>query len=211
MTKSWHWVAVAISALLWVLAAVPAAGSSEHEWSPRALYAAPVAPMRALALARLPGEPWHAGHRGIDVAAAVEQEVVASASGVVSFAGVVVDRPVITIRHDDGALSSVEPVEAVVEVGMLVSAGEVIGTVSPAPGHCWPEVCVHWGVRVNGNYIDPLDVLAGFGPVVLLPRTHGARRSGKRSVRLRQRHRYARGTHAVSLRPPSGFVRHATR
>ena len=133
--------------------------------------------MRVETLARLPAQPWLTGHRGLDLQATPGQEVKASASGVVSFAGVVVDRPVLTIRHDDGALSTVEPVDAVLDVGARVGAGEVIGSVSDVPGHCAPKVCVHWGIRVAGEYIDPLDVLAGFGRVVLLPRSAGSRRN----------------------------------
>lgn len=174
MTKIWRWTALLLSAALWALAATPAAGSAEGTWSPHALYVPPVAPMRVLALARLPAQPWEAGHRGLDFEAARGHEVVASAPGVVSFADVVVDRPVLTIRHDDGALSTVEPVVSHLDVGTRVSPGQVVGTVSEVPGHCAPNTCVHWGVRVAGKYIDPLDVLAGFGPVVLLPRNAGA-------------------------------------
>ena len=185
MTNIWRWTALLLSAALWALAATPAAGFGVGTWSPHAPYVSPITPMRVLALARLPAEPWHAGHRGLDLAAAPGHEVVASAPGVVSFVNVVVDRPVLTIRHDDGALSTVEPVESHLEVGARVSRGQVIGTVSEVPGHCAPDTCVHWGVRVAGEYIDPLDVLAGFGPVVLLPRgagTGAARRSRRRGA-----------------------------
>ena len=145
--------------------------------------------MRVEALARLPAQPWLAGHRGIDLLAGPGQEVMASAAGVVSFVGVVVDRPVLSIRHDDGALSTVEPVDAVLDVGARVTPGEVIGSVNEAPGHCAPEICVHWGIRVAGKYIDPLDVLAGFGRVVLLPRSAGSRRGGGTHQTLGERPR----------------------
>lgn len=158
---------------VWALTATPVA--SVAGWAPSEPYLAPVQPMRAVTLAQLPTQRWLAGHRGVDLDATVGQTVFASAAGTVTFAGVVVDRPVLTVRHNDGALSSVEPVEAWVAVGDRVERGDAIGEVHDAKGHCAPEVCVHWGIRVNGEYIDPLNVLAGYGRVVLLPRSEGAR------------------------------------
>ena len=49
-----------------------------------------------------------------------------------SFVGVVVDRPVITIDHGGGLRSSFEPVESTLAAGTTVGAGEVIGTAVPA-------------------------------------------------------------------------------
>lgn len=186
MTYMWRWAAVVASAMVWILALPAAAGEAASDSEPRRLahapYVAPVSPMRVETLAHLPAQPWLPGHRGLDLHAEPGQTVVASTPGVVSFAGVVVDRPVLTIRHDDGALSTVEPVDTALEPGTRVSAGEAIGTVSDTPGHCEPAVCVHWGIRVAGIYIDPLDVLAGYGPVVLLPRSAASRTpaSGRR-------------------------------
>ncbi|WP_234983474.1 M23 family metallopeptidase [Demequina sp. NBRC 110053] len=136
-------------------------------------YTAPVSPFRAVALARIPVRDWLPGHRGIDLHAAAGDTVVAPARGVVSFAGVVVDRAVLTITHDDGRLSSFEPVDALVEVGSRVAAGEPVGTVAPGSAHC-ETACVHWGVRQDGRYLDPLDLVEGFGPVRLLPADRGA-------------------------------------
>ena len=94
--------------------------------------------------------------------------VYAPAPGTVTFVGRVVDRDVVTISH--GALrSSLEPVTATVAKGAAVAAGTAVGTVGRDPGHCAPRTCVHWGVRAGDTYVDPLDLLAGFGPVVLLP------------------------------------------
>lgn len=184
MTPKWRWLAVVTVASLWLFAWPGAAGtatpSGATAWSAHAPYLAPVTPMRVETLAHLPAQPWLPGHRGIDLQAFAGQPVVASAPGAVSFVGQVVDRPVLTIRHDDGALSTVEPVDTELAVGARVAAGEAIGTVSEAPGHCAPAVCVHWGIRVAGDYIDPLDVLAGYGRVVLLPRSAASRIGSKR-------------------------------
>lgn len=104
------------------------------------------------------------------------------AAGVVTFADVVVDRPVLTVTHAGGLRSSLEPVTATVDVGTPVTAGEAVGTLGPGPDHCAAGSCLHWGVRRGDVYLDPLDLLPGSGPVVLLPVT----KSGRRDRRLRR-------------------------
>jgi len=121
-----------------------------------------------------PAEPWSAGHRGVDLRApGAGSEVRAAMGGVVHFAGVVVDRPVITVR-DGQLLVTVEPVEPLVVEGQRVTAGEVIGTL--LPGHCGDadeRVCVHLGVRLAGEYVSPLLYLGGLQRAVLLPLAEG--------------------------------------
>jgi murein DD-endopeptidase MepM/ murein hydrolase activator NlpD len=96
--------------------------------------------------------------------------VVAPAAGVVTFEGVVAGRPVISIDHGRGLVSSLEPVSAAVQRGHRLRAGEVLGVVSDRPGHCGSRTCVHWGVRSGGRYINPLSLVPGaFGPIILLP------------------------------------------
>lgn len=132
------------------------------------MVASPVEPFLALRLFDRPLTPWGPGHRGIDLKASIGQDVLSPGDGVVTFAGLVVDRGVISIRHTSGLVSSLEPVAATVEVGAVVEAGEVVGAVTGERGHC-DRTCLHWGVREDGQYINPLDVLKGFGPVRLLP------------------------------------------
>jgi len=98
--------------------------------------------------------PYGAGHRGIDFPAASGDRVRAPTGGTVTFSGVVVDREVITVRVDSRTLVSMEPMRSEVNVGESVSAGMVIGEVSQG-GHCGRE-CLHLGVRVNGQYVNPL-------------------------------------------------------
>lgn len=113
-----------------------------------------------------PPTPYGIGHRGVDLAAATAAtEVRAVTSGVVHFAGVVVDRPVITVRQGQ-VLATVEPVEPLVSPGDHVEAGQIIGVL--LPGHC-PRLCVHLGVRVAGEYVSPLLWLGGLQRAVLLP------------------------------------------
>nr|WP_239123938.1 M23 family metallopeptidase [Rhizocola hellebori] len=127
-----------------------------------------------------PPEPWAAGHRGVDLVA--DSDVVrAAGAGVVRFAGVVVSRPVISISHDGGLITTYEPVEAVVAVGQRVLAGQVIGTVVSGHPGCPVEACLHWGLRRGDTYLDPL-ILVGVGRVRLLPLARRAdRRRGGRS------------------------------
>ena len=66
--------------------------------------------------------------------------IVAPAAGVVSFAGAVVDRGVLTIDHGDGVVSAIEPVDGLVAEGEAVAAGDPIGVVASG-GHCAPGAC----------------------------------------------------------------------
>ncbi|UTT61809.1 peptidoglycan DD-metalloendopeptidase family protein [Microcella humidisoli] len=113
-----------------------------------------------------PATPYAAGHRGVDLGASGSgAEVVAVTSGIVHFAGVVVDRPVITVRQGQ-VLATVEPVTPLVAAGDRVEVGQVIGLLEP--GHC-ARPCVHLGVRVAGEYVSPLLYLGGLQRAVLLP------------------------------------------
>ena len=112
-----------------------------------------------------PATPYAPGHRGIDVRAP-GGTVFAPAAGVVHFVGVVVDRPVLSIRHPGGLISSYEPVESPLAAGATVRRGDVIGSV--VPGHC-ASPCLHFGVRLDGEYVNPLLLLGGLPYSVLLP------------------------------------------
>lgn len=112
-----------------------------------------------------PPTRYGAGHRGIDIAAPGGL-LSAPADGVVAFAGFVVDRPVLSIRHPGGIVSSYEPVETTLSVGDAVARGQAIGTA--IDGHC-PALCVHLGVRVDGQYVSPMTFFGGIPPAVLLP------------------------------------------
>lgn len=113
-----------------------------------------------------PPTPYAAGHRGVDLAAAASTRVVAPTSGVVHFAGTVVDRPLVTIRSGE-LLVTLEPVAPSVEEGDVVRLGDALGTLES--GHCAARECVHVGVRVDGQYVSPLLFLGGLRRAVLLP------------------------------------------
>lgn len=102
----------------------------------------------------LPDGPYQAGHRGIDLTASEGSPVHSPRAGTVSFAGVVAQKPVISIRVDAETVVSFEPVTTELKAGDLVQRGQIIGVVSHG-GHCAHE-CLHVGVRINGDYVNPL-------------------------------------------------------
>ena len=114
-----------------------------------------------------PPKPWLSGHRGVDLDFTGGTQVFSPAAGTVSFAGMVVDRPVITIDHGGGLRSSFEPAESTLAVGTTIARGEVIGTV--LPGHCPAAQCLHWGVRQGEDYVNPLQFVLDLRPSILLP------------------------------------------
>jgi len=95
--------------------------------------------------------------------------VLAPTSGIVSFAGTVVDRGVVTITDTEGLRTSLEPVAWSVGPGTRVDRGDPVGTVQSVAGHCAPAACLHWGVRRGDVYLDPLTLVRAVGPVILLP------------------------------------------
>lgn len=158
---------VVLSLLVAVAPASPApapASTSDAVVAARWLW--PVDPPRSIARPFIaPPTPYAAGHRGIDVRAP-GGIVYAPAGGVVHFAGWVVDRPVLSIRHPGGLISSYEPVLTELAAGEPVARGDPVGTVQP--GHCG-AVCLHFGVRLHGEYVNPLLFLGGVPRSVLLP------------------------------------------
>ncbi|MEO7122386.1 MAG: M23 family metallopeptidase [Lacisediminihabitans sp.] len=140
----------------------PAAGVAPHwTWpvtAPRVIERAFSAPETA----------YGAGHRGIDLAAPVGETVLSPANGTVHFAGSVAGRPVLSIEHAGALLSSFEPVTSTLHAGDVVHRGDPVGTIAATSGHCAAS-CLHFGVRLHGQYLSPLNFLGGIPPPVLLP------------------------------------------
>jgi murein DD-endopeptidase MepM/ murein hydrolase activator NlpD len=114
-----------------------------------------------------PPTRYAAGHRGIDLTATAGAPLIAPDGATVRFAGMVVDRPVLTLDHGGGVLSSFEPASSDLPVGSRVARGAVIGVVGSG-GHCG-TACVHVGVRLNGEYVSPMLFFGRVPPAILLP------------------------------------------
>ncbi|MDO5754583.1 M23 family metallopeptidase [Arthrobacter sp.] len=120
-----------------------------------------------------PSKPWLSGHRGVDLAATQGAPVLAPTDGVVSFAGKVVDRFVLTIATQDGLRLSFEPVASALKAGDKINRGQVLGAVEGIT-HCdvgtsGVSSCLHWGVRRGDEYLNPLQFILDLRPSVLLP------------------------------------------
>ncbi|WP_240044684.1 M23 family metallopeptidase [Streptomyces alboflavus] len=124
-----------------------------------------------------PATEYGPGHRGVDLAAAPGSAVRAVAPGRVFFAGRVGGRGVVSVELSGTGTpplrTTYEPVRAAVRKGARVAAGEILGTVEPAPrSHCATS-CVHWGLLRADTYLNPLALLPpwllGHRPARLLP------------------------------------------
>lgn len=127
-------------------------------------YSAPLSPRPTVVTAYdEPAKRWQRGHRGVDLAAGPGQAVHAAGAGRVRFAGTVAGRPVVSVAHPDGVITTYEPVEARVAAGDHVARGETIGTVISGHPGCPVVVCLHWGARRGSGrgseYLDPLGLL----------------------------------------------------
>ncbi|MBS1698121.1 MAG: M23 family metallopeptidase [Actinobacteria bacterium] len=139
-------------------AAAPALPDGDWLWPVEGRRAV-VAPFRA------PAHAYGPGHRGIDIAAA--GAVRAPADGVIAFQGVVVDRPLLTVDHGNGLVTTFEPATSALAPGTPVRRGDVVA--STATGGHAPAGALHVGVRWNGVYINPMLLFGGVPRAVLLP------------------------------------------
>ncbi|MET9021228.1 M23 family metallopeptidase [Actinopolymorpha sp. NPDC004070] len=114
-----------------------------------------------------PDAPWGRGHRGVDLLGSDGQPVRAAGAGVVTYAGLLAGRGMVTVRHGD-LRTTYQPVTPEVSVGAHVDAGTEVGLLRTAGGHCAPRTCLHWGLLRGDDYLDPLSLL-GTGPPRLLP------------------------------------------
>ena len=114
-----------------------------------------------------PAHEYGPGHRGLDLAAPVGAAVRAPADGVVAFRGVVVDRPLLTIDHGGGIVSTFEPLESDLDPGSVVHAGDEIGAVATG-GHSAAGT-LHIGVRLDGVYLNPMLMFGEVPRAILLP------------------------------------------
>ncbi|MFJ2552509.1 M23 family metallopeptidase [Microbacterium sp. NPDC087591] len=165
---AWPGPASAASALAGSVSATPSVTTTDALSGALPSWAWPLTgPRRVAAPYRAPAHEYGAGHRGVDLVAEPGTTVFAPADGIVAYRGTVVDRPLLTIEHPGGLVSTVEPITSTLSPGEAVSAGQPLGAVDLG-GHT-PIGAVHLGARLNGEYINPMLL---FGPVaraVLLP------------------------------------------
>ncbi|MEU5695538.1 M23 family metallopeptidase [Actinosynnema sp. NPDC020468] len=119
-----------------------------------------------------PPTPYAAGHRGVDLGAPTGAPVLASADGVVGYAGQVATRGVVSVHHPGGLRTTYEPVTPTTRPGQRVHRGDRIATLEPGHEGC-PSTCLHWGAlhtspKAPRTYLDPLALLTT-AQVRLLP------------------------------------------
>lgn len=127
----------------------------------------PVADARIVAAFVAPAHRYGPGHRGIDLAAASGDAISSPSDGVIAFAGSVAGRGVVTIDHGDGFVTTLEPVHATLGIGTVVRAGDTVAF-ADAGGHAAVGT-IHFGVREDGEYINPLLLFGQVPRAVLLP------------------------------------------
>ncbi|MBD3941534.1 M23 family metallopeptidase [Microbacterium sp. NEAU-LLC] len=148
--------------------AAPATTAASAEVVPRGGdWVWPVHPFRLERPFVAPPHEYGPGHRGVDLRPLEGSIVVAPAAGVVAFSGQVAGRGILTIDHGNGLVTTLEPVESPLAAGAIVARGEAAGTVSTG-GHSAPGT-VHFGVRLDGEYINPMLLLGGVPRAILLP------------------------------------------
>jgi murein DD-endopeptidase MepM/ murein hydrolase activator NlpD len=156
------WIVIIAATLLAPLPAADAPAPEDPPWR------WPVAaPREVLEPFRAPAHDYGPGHRGIDIAAPPGSTAVAPSDGVVAFRGVVVDRPLITVDHGSGYVTTFEPLDSDLAVGTPVKAGDELGTVAVG-GHT-ATGALHIGVRLDGTYINPMLMFGEVPRAVLLP------------------------------------------
>lgn len=111
---------------------------------------------------RLPEGPYGPGNRGIEYDTEPGEAVAAAAAGEVVFAGSVAGSLHVTVDHGGGLVSSYSYLERITApVGARVAQGDPVGTASER---------LHFGVRVDGAYVDPASLaVVGAVAVRLVP------------------------------------------
>jgi murein DD-endopeptidase MepM/ murein hydrolase activator NlpD len=116
------------------------------------------------------------GHRGIDLATLVGDEVLSPADGEISFSGKVGYREVISVKFGNSLTASMEPVCSELVEGTQVFRGDVIGLVcQPDPEYVWhcEMTCLHFGTRSEAGYFSPLALIGGLSPSRLVYQARG--------------------------------------
>ncbi|MCH6229350.1 M23 family metallopeptidase [Microbacterium sp. CFH 31415] len=138
-----------------------AAGLADRGW------VWPSAAFRLVRPFQAPAHAYGAGHRGIDLEAVDSFEVRSPAAGTVAFSGPVAGRGILTIEHGDGLVTTLEPINSDLRPGATLRSGDAVGTIALG-GHT-AAGALHFGVRLHGEYVNPMLLLGDVPRAVLLP------------------------------------------
>jgi hypothetical protein len=152
---SWFTSFVAAGLVALGLTLVPATARAEAA-AATPTYVPPIRPPAGVVTDhfRPPPTPYAAGNRGLDYATVPGSPIVASAAGVVIFAGPVAGTLHVTVEHPDGLRTSYSFLARIaVAVGQQIDQGQVVGLAG---------AIFHFGVRDRaGDYLDPEALFAG--------------------------------------------------
>ena len=155
------WATLALVSCALAPGRAPAAAEEQTVWS------WPLAGFRLEQAYIAPAHEYAAGHRGIDLRPLAGTDVLAPDAGIVAFSGVVAERGILTIDHGGGLVTTFEPIRSTLQPGSPVARGDIVGRVDVG-GHA-ALGALHFGVRLDGDYINPLLLLGGVPRAVLLP------------------------------------------
>lgn len=135
-----------------------------------------------------PADRFSKGHRGIDYGVPSGTPVRASGEGTVSFAGRVAEGLYVTVEHGNGLETTYSFLSQVdVSTGDRVSQGQVIAL--SGAGHPGGPSALHFGAKLDDNYIDPGLLLSGFTDISeLIQLNRMAPGSGSESARFASGH-----------------------
>jgi len=102
----------------------------------------------------LPINAFSIGHRGVDYLATFNSPVMAAADGVITHAGLIANRWTITVTHNN-LRTTYEPVKPIIIFGEFVRQGQIIGYLQQTGSHCFPESCLHFGLKEGKAYLIP--------------------------------------------------------
>lgn len=137
------------------LGGIPTPPQTEGVGQCRAELGSPVIPQVVLRKFDAPRHAWGSGHRGADLVAVEGTPLFAPANGVISFAGLVAEKSVVSIRYRALTLTF-EPAQTELPIGTPVVRGMPFAVVAGLSDHC-TGACVHWGVRkIQKRYVDPV-------------------------------------------------------
>lgn len=125
-----------------------------------------------------PSSDWGAGHRGVDILATADSQVLAPHQSTIGFANLAFGVPTVVLNHEDGSSQVFQPLCLIEtsELGQILKPGQAFGVFcggDSKDGHCGQLGCIHWSYRLDKEtYINPLRMIGALQPATLLPLGH---------------------------------------